>query len=195
MVTSHSTTLPTLTADRAERYHAAGLKYLHCPVFMGPQHCRDAAGLMLCSGPRARVARAESALKAMTGELWFLGERPDLAAAYKLFGNAMLLVIVGGLADVFQMGRQLGIPPPEAHALFARFKPAGVIDYRGKNMAEGRFQPMFELAMARKDVRLMLEAAGEAPLILLPALAASMDRAIARGRAHDDVGVLGADPA
>ena len=42
---------------------------------------------MLCAGPKERFARVEGALQAMTGKLWFV-ERPDLAAAYKLFGNA-----------------------------------------------------------------------------------------------------------
>jgi 3-hydroxyisobutyrate dehydrogenase-like beta-hydroxyacid dehydrogenase len=40
----HSTTLPTLTADRALRLQAQGVKYLHCPVFMGPTCCTQRAG-------------------------------------------------------------------------------------------------------------------------------------------------------
>ena len=47
----------------------------------------------------------------MTGEVWYLGERPDLAAAYKLFGNCMLFAISGGLADVIAMARANGIDP------------------------------------------------------------------------------------
>jgi 3-hydroxyisobutyrate dehydrogenase-like beta-hydroxyacid dehydrogenase len=81
-----------------------------------------------------------------------------------------------------------------AHVAFlgTGLNPAGVVQYRGKEMAEGNFEPMFELSMARKDVRLMVEAAGSAPLALLPALAARMDAVIAAGRGKDDVGVLGA---
>ena len=49
----------------------------------------------------------------------------------------------------------------------------------------------FELAMARKDMRLALDTAGAAaPLIVLPALAAAMDRALAAGHAQDDVSVF-----
>ena len=46
--------------------------------------------------------------------------------------------------------------------------------------------------MARKDARLMLEAAG-GTLAVLPALAAEMDRWIAKGHAHDDWTVIGKD--
>ena len=41
-------------------------------------------------------------------------------------------------------------------------------------MAAGDFTPSFELAMARKDVRLMIETAGDKPLAALPAIAARM---------------------
>ena len=48
----------------------------------------------------------------------------------------------------------------------------------------------FELTMARKDMRLMLEAAGEEPLAVLPAIARRMDEVIANGYGHEDVGAV-----
>src|ERR1035437_8093054 len=44
VIIDHSTTLPTLTAARAARLQAEGVKYLHCPVFMGPAAARKAQG-------------------------------------------------------------------------------------------------------------------------------------------------------
>jgi 3-hydroxyisobutyrate dehydrogenase-like beta-hydroxyacid dehydrogenase len=193
LVVDHSTVSPAGTVARFRACEERGIAFLHAPVFMGPQQCREAKGLMLCAGPGPRFARAEPALRAMTGDLWHVGERPDLAAAYKLFGNALLLTLVGGLSDVYQIAGRLGIAATEAHQLFSRFKPGGTIDTRGKNMAEGNFKASFELCMARKDVRLMLEAAGGLPLTLLPALAARMDEVLAQGRGSEDVGVLAFD--
>jgi 3-hydroxyisobutyrate dehydrogenase-like beta-hydroxyacid dehydrogenase len=63
---------------------------------------------------------------------------------------------------------------------------------RGRKMATGDFSAMFELAMARKDVRLMLESAGDEPLIVLPALAARMDAVIAAGHGKDDFAAIAA---
>lgn len=193
LVVDHSTVSPAGTVARFRACEERGIAFLHAPLFMGPQQCREGTGLMLCAGPGDRYERAAPALQPMTGKLWYLGERPDVAAAYKLFGNAMLMVIVGGIADVYQLAARLGIPAAEAHGLFAHFKPGGVIDWRGKKMAEGDFTPTFELAMARKDVRLMIEAAGGAPLALLPALAARMDEVIAQGHGSEDVGVIAVD--
>ena len=92
----------------------------------------------------------------MTGRVDYLGERPDLAAAHKLFGNAMIIALCGGLADVYAMAASLGIDAADAHALFGKFNPAGVLTYRGAAMAKGDYTPTFELTMARKDAGLMI---------------------------------------
>jgi 3-hydroxyisobutyrate dehydrogenase-like beta-hydroxyacid dehydrogenase len=55
------------------------------------------------------------------------------------------------------------------------------------------YAPSFELAMARKDVRLMLETAGSKPLSSLPGVAARMDVLIAEGHGGDDLAVMGKD--
>ena len=50
----------------------------------------------------------------MTGDVWYLGDRGDLAAAYKLFGNSMLFAINAGLTDVLAMAKNLGVPAEDA---------------------------------------------------------------------------------
>jgi 3-hydroxyisobutyrate dehydrogenase len=193
LVVDHSTTSPPGTERRARRLDARGVAFLHAPVFMTPKMCREAGGMMLASGPRATFDRAEAALRAMTGKLEYLGERPDLAAANKLFGNAMILTLCGGLADVYAMAASLGIDATDAHALFTKFNPTGVLTYRGAAMARGDYAPTFELVMARKDARLMIESAKGRDLAVLPAIAARMDALIERGFGSDDLGVLSVD--
>lgn len=192
VIIDHSTTRPDLTAARAARLAELGWSFLHAPVFMSPQMCMDATGMIVCSGPEPVFRQSQAALEEMTGEVMYLGEQPDAAAAYKLFGNALILTVVGGLADVFQMAREVGIEPEAARALFERFNPAGSLTGgRGKSMARGAFEPAFALRMARKDVRLMQETAGERPLAVLDGLAARMDTLIEAGLGDLDVGVLG----
>jgi 3-hydroxyisobutyrate dehydrogenase-like beta-hydroxyacid dehydrogenase len=168
LVVDHSTTSPAGTAERAKRLETRGIAFLHAPVFMSPKMCREAGGLMLAAGLQATFARAEEALRAMTGRLEYLGERRDLAAANKLFGNAMIFALCGGLADVYAMAASLGIDAGDAHALFSKFNPTGVLAYRGAAMAKGDYTPAFELAMARKDARLMIESAQAGSLLSCP---------------------------
>lgn len=193
LVIDHSTTSPAGTVARAARLEQRGIAFLHAPVFMSPAMCRAAQGLMLAAGPRAVFEQAQASLSVMTSKVEYLGERRDLAAANKLFGNAMLIAIVAGLADVFSMAKTLGISASDALALFQKFNPAGVIAYRGSAMARGDYQAAFELTMARKDVRLMIESAGTAPLSVLPAVADRIDQLIERGFGADDMGVLSVD--
>jgi 3-hydroxyisobutyrate dehydrogenase-like beta-hydroxyacid dehydrogenase len=193
VVIDHTTASPKGTAERAARAAREGWSFLHAPVFMSPAMARAGKGMILCAGPTATYERVKDSIAAMTGDVWYLGERPDLAAAYKLFGNAMIITIVGGLADVFAMASSMGVPPEAAHELFSRFKPGGTIDLRGAKMAAGDYAASFELTMARKDVRLMVDAAGDLPMAVLPAIAARMDELIRRGEGAADLSVLSLD--
>ena len=71
----HSTTLPAGAAERFAHLQAQGVKYLHCPVFMGPAAARSAQGLMLVTGPGALFESVQADLARMTGRLEYLGER------------------------------------------------------------------------------------------------------------------------
>jgi 3-hydroxyisobutyrate dehydrogenase-like beta-hydroxyacid dehydrogenase len=196
IVIDHSTTLPGGTKARFARLHAQGVRFLHAPVFMSPQMAADGAGLMVISGPTIDYDDVRGTLEAMTGEAWYLGERPDLAAAYKLFGNLMLFAVNGGLSDIFTIARANGIDPLAALEVFDHFKLMSGIPMRGQRMATGHTTPAsFELTMARKDVRLMTEAARGSDLLVLPPIARRMDEVIADGRGDHDLAAIGTAPA
>lgn len=189
-VIDHSTTAPAGTKARLPRMAARATRFLHAPVFMSPQMARESKGLMMVSGPPDIFESVRSSLAAMTADLWYLGDRPDLAAAYKIFGNSMLFAIAAGVADVLAMARNLDVPALDAIGVFDRFNAAAAISGRGKKIARGDFSASFELTMARKDIHLMIEAAGMEALIALPAIAARMDEAIARGYGKEDLGAI-----
>jgi len=189
----HSTTSPILTTKRAEALQAAGLKYLHCPVFMGPVHARKAQGSMMVSGPKALFESVKAELAQTTGRIEYLGERADLAAANKLIGNAMIVGLAAVMADVLTLAQASEVGGEDAIKLLGLLDLNAMVASRGSNMAKGNFALSFELAMARKDVRLMLETAGSRPLAALPAIAARMDQLIAAGHGGEDVSTLAMD--
>ena len=189
----HTTTLPKSTPERAGRLHAEGLGYLHCPVFMGPAAARDAKGIMMAAGPRDLFDRVQGDLARMTGRLEFLGERPDLAALDKLFGNAMIVGIIAMTSDVLAMARAGGVDPADAIELLKKLDLNEMVARRGGNMVKGNFSASWEMAMARKDVGLMLQAIGDRPMAALPAIAARMDRLIAAGHGAKDASAMAID--
>ena len=193
VIIDHTTTLPALTAARAARLAAQGVKYLHCPVFMGPAAARMAQGSMMVSGPLALFDSVKAELARMTARLEYFGERTDLAAVKKLFGNAMIIGISALMADVLTMAQASQVSGEEAIKLFGLLDLNSTIAIRGANMAKGNFTPTFELTMARKDVRLMLETAGDRPMAVLPLVAQRMDQLIAAGHGAKDCSALGID--
>jgi len=190
-ILDHSTNLPAKVVARYAALRRDGVHYLHAPVFMSPQNAREASGLMLLAGPTAEAEALQPALQPMTGKLWHTGERPDLAAVYKLAGNSLFFALAAAMGDVLAIGNGCDVPPEQMLALFDVFKPGGALPFLGQRVAKAGAGPAsFELAMARKDARLMLEAAPQGTTLLLPAIAAAMDRALARGDGAADYAVF-----
>lgn len=183
-IVDHTTTAPTPTAERAARWKARGITFVHAPVFMAPSNAHEGTGLMLISGDKAHHDTLLPDLQKMTGNVMYLGEAPERAAAFKLFGNLTLIGIMGVLGDVNRLAAACGISTGEAFSLFQNFNPGAMLPARAARIESGDVtQPSFEVTMARKDVRLMLEEAerGGFPLYVMPGVAAMYDAAIARG--------------
>ena len=194
LIIDHSTTSTAGALARTSRWRERGITYQHAPVFMGPGNALESTGLMLLSGDREVVAAVTPLLAPMTGKLVDLGARVDAAAAYKLLGNLLLMAFTAGFTDMLALGKAMSVAPAEIATLFEHFNPGGSLPARFKRMTDADYaNPSWELAMARKDARLMQEEADLAGIMLtmLPAFAARMDDAIAAGHGHADWTVVG----
>lgn len=166
-VIDHTTVLPAGVEGRRRRLHACDIPFLHAPVFMGPPNAAAGTGLMLASGDPSLFERVRPALEAMTGKVWYTGERSDIAAVYKLMGNSVILGLVSTLADMFAIAQANGLGREDAYRLFDHYDPSGQISGRGKRMANRDYEPTWTLEMAHKDATLMLQSTSEydAPII------------------------------
>jgi 3-hydroxyisobutyrate dehydrogenase len=183
-IVDHTTTAVTPTAERVARWNSRDRIFVHAPVFMSPANALEGTGLMLTSGEKSRHDALLPELEKMTGKVLYMGEAPERAAAFKLFGNLTLIGIMGVLGDVNRLAHAVGIPTSEAFSLFKQFNPGQLLPARAARIESGEFgTPSFEVAMARKDVRLMIEEArrGGVDLFVMPGVAAMFDAAIARG--------------
>ena len=195
-IVDHTTTSRAGAAERTRRWAERGVVYQHAPVFMGPGNAREGTGFMLASGARARFDALEPELARMTGKVVYLGPEPDRAAAFKLMGNLFLLTMTTGLVEMLSLAKAMGVDAAEAASLFDWLNFGASVPARIGRILEADFvHPSWELAMARKDARLMLEEAGaaEVPLAVIPAIAREMDRWIEKGHAHDDWTVIAKD--
>jgi len=192
IIVDHTTTSPSGARARYERFAGKRPAFQHAPVFMGPQNALEATGVMLISGAAAQVERLRPELAKMTGKLVELGPEPDRAAKFKLLGNLFLMFMTAGVGEVLSLAKALGIEAQDAAMLFDVFNPGATLPARVARILAPGANPSWELQMARKDARLMLEAAdaGGVPLQVLPSIAAIMDSYIAAGAAHEDWTVI-----
>lgn len=186
-VIDHSTNLPAKVAARFAALLKQGVRYVSAPVFMSPTNAREGSGMMVMSGPQQDHSELQAHLSAMTGKLWYAGDRIDLAAVFKLAGNSMYFALTGAISDVLQIGRGNDVPPETMVSLFDEWKIGGAIPFIAQRLLKaGEGPASFELSMARKDARLMQEAAGKMALMVLPGVASAMDRAITAGHGKAD---------
>lgn len=188
LLLDHSTNLPARVAERVARLHSEGVAYVHAPVFMAPSDGRKGTGFIVLGGDPALAERARPALAKMTGALLDGGPTAAGPATLKLCGNALFIGLAGVMGDVLAVGAAGGITTEQTLALFEHLKPSA--QFTASRVAVAGSRPAtFELTMARKDVRLMLTTAGDG-LVVLPAVAAAMDRAIDAGRGAADYAVF-----
>jgi 3-hydroxyisobutyrate dehydrogenase len=182
-IVDHTTTAPTPTAERIARWKARGIRFIHAPVFMGPANARDASGIMMVSCAQPDYDALKTFLESMTGKLIYLGDDPARAAAFKLFGNMFIISLSASLGDIKRLAGSLGIAPEDAFTVFDFFNPANGVGARARKISSGDFTATWELTMARKDARLMIEEAQShgVQLAIVPAIAAAFDDAIAHG--------------
>jgi 3-hydroxyisobutyrate dehydrogenase len=191
-IVDHTTVDPRSVAPRAQRLRDAGYPFLHAPVFMGPPQAETGQGTMLASGPQELFNRLDAHLAKLASKRKYLGERVDLAAVYKLLGNAMILAVIGGLSDVLTIAKAQGLTPVEAYELFTFYDVGGQVTGRGKRMAAGDFEPTWTAEMARKDARLMESAANGAKLPVIDGVEAALTATIESGLADKDLGAIAA---
>jgi 3-hydroxyisobutyrate dehydrogenase-like beta-hydroxyacid dehydrogenase len=190
-IVDHTTVSPAGGVARARRLEDLHVGFLACPVFMAPANAKAAQGRMLCAGPSALVERLAPELRKMTGELVLLGEDVKKPYGIKLFGNALIVGVTAALVDAATVGLSSDLTTEEMESFMASFPVGNVLAGRGKKILAGDYSASFELTMARKDVRLMIEASGDKPLSALPGIASRMDRLIGEGHGQKDFGVIG----
>lgn len=196
VIIDHTTTSVEGAIQRTREWQQRGFTYQHAPVFMGPPNALASTGFMLVSGDQGVIARLEPALSKMTGKVINFGPETGRAAGMKLIGNSFLVSLTAGLADTLSLAKAMEIPIPEVASLFTSWNPGNMLAQRLQRMsAGGQIEPSWELNMARKDTGLFIAAAqkGGTHLAVLPAIAAEMDRWIAKGHGSDDWTVIGKD--
>lgn len=196
VILDHTTTSVQGAEKRTMEWAAKNITYVHVPVFMGPANALDGTGVMLISGDQTIAAKVLPWLEPMTGKVMNLGDRTGKAAGVKLLGNMFLLTLSGGFNDMLATAKSMDLPASVITDLFNEWNPGAAAPARLKRMLAADYDnPSWELQMARKDARLMMEEAerGNRKLTVIPAIAQEMDKWLEKGYQHKDWSVIAKD--
>jgi 3-hydroxyisobutyrate dehydrogenase len=175
----------------AER--AAGLALLDAPVLGTKQPAEQGKLVPLVSGDAALIERVRPVLDAVGTKTVVAGPKVGDASALKLAANAWVLSITAATAQSLALADRLGIKP----GLFLEAIDGGpsntpYAQLKGKAMLERDFAPAFGLDGGRKDLQLILDAAGKVsvPTALLDGVRALFDAAAEDGHGGDDIAAV-----
>jgi 3-hydroxyisobutyrate dehydrogenase len=183
--------MSTVGIEATERLMELGgdTPFVDAPVVGTKQPAEKGELTVLASGPREARERAQPVFDAVAARVVELGEAGE-GTRLKLVINSWLVILVEGLAETMAFSEAIGIDP-ERFLETIEGGPTGpaYAQLKGKMMVARKFDPAFSLALARKDAKLVLEAAErhgfDAALVEL--VARKMDEAIAAGHGDEDM--------
>lgn len=189
VIIDHTTTTVEGAIERTAQWANKGFTYVHVPVFMGPANALESTGFMLISDNDDTTRTIMPWLETMTGQVLNFGNITGKAAGVKLIGNQFLIALTAGISDMLSLAKAVDVTGDDISKLLAAWNPGASTPQRVKRVLNGQFDnPSWELQMARKDARLMLEEAerGGTKIPGTAATAAEMDKWLDKGNAKKD---------
>jgi 3-hydroxyisobutyrate dehydrogenase len=163
--------------------------FVDAPVVGTKQPAEKGELTVLASGPRGARERAKPVFDAVAARVVELGEAGE-GTRLKLVINSWLVILVEGLAETMAFSEAIGIDP-ERFLETIEGGPTGpaYAQLKGKMMVARKFDPAFSLALARKDAKLVLEAAERHGFdaALVEVVVRKMDEAIGAGHGDEDM--------
>jgi 3-hydroxyisobutyrate dehydrogenase-like beta-hydroxyacid dehydrogenase len=184
-----STISVAATKKFAEMHVRAGCNFVAAPVFGRPEAAR-AHMLWIVPGGEARlIERADPLFKAM-GQGTFPQATAEQAALAKLAGNFLIGATIEMIGEALALAEKGGLDPEALMGMLGgTLFGSPVFKNYGARIARTEFVPPgFTVALARKDFRLIQEAAadGKVPMPLADLVATRLSDAVRLGRGEYD---------
>ena len=146
--------------------------------------------LIFASGPEEAHSRVAPVFEVLGQRTVWLGPA-GYGSRMKLVNNVMLAFTAEGVANSFAVARRLGL---DTASVIEAFDGGPLVSAwesgKFRRIAEGDYSEEFALALALKDVRLALSAAGSDRFRVLAMLAEEWSDIVDQGMGDDDVTVV-----
>jgi 3-hydroxyisobutyrate dehydrogenase-like beta-hydroxyacid dehydrogenase len=180
--------------ELTELHETAGQVVVAAPVLGRPEVAAAGQLGIVAAGPPAAVETCMPLFEAAGRRTFRAGDEPVGASAVKLANNFALGCAIEAMAEAFALVRAYGLPAEALYDVFTDGLFAGSVAYTGygKAMVEERFEPGMKVALALKDVDLILAAADAVGVGLPSALVnrATLESAVEHGDGERDWAVV-----
>jgi 3-hydroxyisobutyrate dehydrogenase-like beta-hydroxyacid dehydrogenase len=157
---------------------------LDAPVLGSVTEAESGTLKIYVGGERSLVERWTPLLSSL-GEVIHVGP-VGAGSAAKLVANATLVGVIGVLGEALALGQHLGLTQATTFEVLDTTALAQQAERRRDSVETGRYPPRFALSLARKDADLILDAASDLDLRLMPAAQAWLRDAEKAGLAGED---------
>jgi 3-hydroxyisobutyrate dehydrogenase-like beta-hydroxyacid dehydrogenase len=168
--------------------------YVSAPVFGRPSASAKGELDIIAAGPASALERCQPVFKALSRQVFVLGERAEHANAVKIARNFLLATVIESLGEAFALATGSGVDAARfLEILTSTSLSAPAYKNYGKLMVERAYEPaQFSMELGLKDVELAL-ATARAQGVALPTaelIRKNLMNAIAQGNGHKDWAAL-----
>ncbi len=153
---------PGQTARLGARLAERGVSYLDAPISGSSEQTRRGEVTAIVGGPREAFDACRDLFERCAATTIYAGSCGS-GAKMKLVSNLVLGLNRAALAEGLVFAQSIGLESAAAlDVLMHTMAYSKTMDTKGRKMIEGDFRTQARLSQHRKDVKLILEAAGEA---------------------------------
>lgn len=162
LIVDHSTISPVSTRGFAERVRERGLDWVDAPVSGGSEGARDGRLAVMAGGAEQSVERAMPFMEAYSASIVHVGEEPGSGQMVKAVNQVLVVLNQLAASEALLLAQAAGLDlKTTLAAVEGGAAGSWMLSNRGPQMIERDWRPGFTIDLQQKDLRLVLEAAGE----------------------------------
>jgi 3-hydroxyisobutyrate dehydrogenase len=161
IIVDHSTISPAATRELAQAASAKGAHFLDAPISGGDAGARNATLSIMAGGDAAAYARVEPLLRLMGKTLTHCG--PSGAGQLTKLVNQVLVSVTNlAVAEAISFAVDNGLDPAKTLAAVGGGAAGSwQLANQGPKMFDADYRPGFMIDLQQKDLRLVMQAAGQ----------------------------------
>jgi 3-hydroxyisobutyrate dehydrogenase-like beta-hydroxyacid dehydrogenase len=158
----HSTISPMATRDFASRAEELGVTWVDAPVSGGSEGAQRGTLAVMAGGPAHAVERVRPLMEAYSSSIVHVGEDPGSGQMVKAVNQVLVVLNQLAASEALMLADAAGLDLRKTlAAVEGGAAGSWMLSNRGPQMIERDWSPGFTIDLQQKDLRLVLEAAGE----------------------------------